>query len=152
VRALALALATLGPVGRVPVAAGTAGSLVALPLLPAFAALRARSALAHAVAVAALLGVAIWAAGRAEESLGGHDHSSIVIDEVAGVVVAALFVPATWPAWALAFVFFRVFDIVKPFPAGRVDRAVPGGLGTVGDDVLAGIYAGLAARFAVAFL
>jgi phosphatidylglycerophosphatase A len=145
VRALAVVLATVGGVGYVPVASGTAGSLVALPLLPTLATLRGRSPAAYAVALAALVVVAVWAAGRAERAFGGHDHSRIVIDEVAGLVVAGAFIPATWRAAALAFVLFRVLDVVKPFPAGLIDGRVAGGLGVVGDDVVAGAYAGAAA-------
>jgi phosphatidylglycerophosphatase A len=152
VRALAVVVATVGPIGRVPVAPGTAGSLAALALLPALAALRARSGAAYLLALALLAAVAVWAAGRAEDALGGHDHAAIVIDEVVGMVLAATFVPPTWSAWALAFLLFRLFDVVKPFPAGHVDRRVPGGLGTVGDDVIAGLYAGLATRLALGVL
>jgi phosphatidylglycerophosphatase A len=146
VRALAVAVATVGGVGYAPVASGTVGSLVALPLLPALAGLRLRSPLAYAALVLALVLVALWAAGAAEEALGGHDHARIVVDEVAGLVVAGAFLPATWSAAALAFVLFRVFDVLKPFPANRIDGRVRGGLGVVGDDLVAGLYAGAAAR------
>ena len=138
-----LALATVGGVGCVPVAPGTAGSLIALPLLPVLAALRASSPAAYLAAVAGVVGSACWAAGRAEDILGGHDHSRIVIDEVAGLVVAGAFLPATWLAAGLAFAFFRLFDVLKPFPAGAIDAHLKGGLGVVGDDLVAGAYAGL---------
>jgi phosphatidylglycerophosphatase A len=144
VRTLAVALATVGGVGYFPVASGTAGSLVALPFLPALAALRGRSPLVYALTLAALVAVAVWSAGRADEAFGGHDHSRIVIDEVAGLVVAGAFLPGTWTAAGLAFVLFRLFDVVKPFPAGLIDGRVPGGVGVVGDDLVAGVYAGLA--------
>ena len=136
-------IATVGGVGRLPVASGTFGSLVALPFLPALATLRATSPVACLLVVVMLVALAIWSAGRAEEILGGHDHSRIVIDEVAGQVVAGLFIPPTWLAAGLAFVFFRVFDIVKPFPAGIIDGKVEGGVGVVGDDLVAGAYAGI---------
>lgn len=152
VRTLVLALATVGGVGYAPVAPGTLGSLVALPLLPALAVLRARSPLGYLVVVAVLVAAAVWAAGRAEDILGGHDHSHIVIDEVAGLVVAGLFLPGTWLAAAVAFVFFRIFDVWKPFPAGWIDGGVAGGFGVVGDDLVAGAYAGLAARGVLALL
>ena len=129
-----------------PVASGTFGSLVAVPLLPALAAVRGTSTPVYLGLVAGLVAVAIWSAGRAEEILGGHDHSRIVIDEVAGQVVAGLFLPGTWAAAALAFFLFRLFDVVKPFPAGWIDGRVEGGLGVVGDDLVAGLYAGLVAR------
>src|SRR5204863_1425484 len=98
----------------------------------------------YGAVLAALIVVAVWSAGRAEDILGGHDHSRIVIDEVAGQVLAGIFLPATWIAAGIAFFLFRVFDVWKPFPAGLVDGRVPGGLGVVGDDLIAGLYAGLA--------
>ena len=144
---LAVVLATIGPIGHLPVAPGTIGSLAALPLLPGLAAVRDRSTLVYAVAIVVIVATAIWAAGRAEETLGGHDHSAIVIDEVAGMVVAGVLLPGTWAAAALAFVLFRLFDVVKPYPANLIDGRVEGGLGVVGDDLVAGLYAGLAGRF-----
>jgi phosphatidylglycerophosphatase A len=145
-RTLALAVATVGGIGSAPVASGTLGSLVAVPLLPLLATLRTRSPGGYAVALIALVAVAVWAAGRAEEILGGHDHSRIVIDEVAGLVMAGIFLPGTWLATAVGFFLFRLFDILKPFPANLIDRRVDGGLGVVGDDLVAGIYAGLLGR------
>ncbi len=147
-----MALATVGGVGRVPVAPGTFGSLVALPLLPALATLRAGSRVLYLAVVVALVVLAIWSAGRAEEMLGGRDHSHIVIDEVAGMVMAGLFLPASWPAAGIAFLVFRLFDIVKPFPANLIDRRVHGGLGVVGDDLVAGAYAGLVTRLVLGLL
>ena len=144
-QSLAIALATVGGVGYAPVASGTVGSLVALPLLPALAALRARTPVGYALAVVGIAGVAVWAAGRAERALGDHDHSAIVIDEVAGMVMAGIFVPGTWAAAGLAFFCFRVFDVLKPYPASVFDRRVEGGIGVVGDDLIAGVYAGLVA-------
>jgi len=144
-------LATMGPVGHVPVAPGTAASLVGLPLLPGLAALRARSAAAYACALVALLVVAVWAATRAEQALGARDASSIVIDELAGIAVAGILLPGTWAAAALAFVLFRLFDVVKPFPAGWVDAHLHGGLGVVGDDVVAAVYASVAACLLLGF-
>jgi phosphatidylglycerophosphatase A len=139
---LAVILATVGGIGNVPVASGTFGSLVAVPLLPVLAALRDASLAGYAAVVLALVAVAIWSAGRAEEALGGHDHSRIVIDEVAGMVATGMFLPATWSAIGVGFVLFRLFDVVKPFPAGFIDGRVEGGFGVVGDDLVAGVYAG----------
>jgi phosphatidylglycerophosphatase A len=146
VNAVAVALATVGGVGYAPAASGTVGSLVLLPLLPSLAALRAWSPATAVGLVAAFVLAAIWAAGRAEEILGGHDHSCIVVDEVAGMAVAGLFLPATWTAALIAFFVFRLFDVLKPFPAATIDRRVEGGLGVVGDDLVAGAYAGLLTR------
>jgi phosphatidylglycerophosphatase A len=146
VRTLAIVLATVGGVGYVPVAPGTAGSLAALPLLPLLASLRDRSPLGGWLAVAVVLAVAMWAAGRADEIFPGHDHGRIVVDELAGMVVAGLFVPGTWAAAVLVFVSFRLFDVVKPWPANVIDRRVPWGIGVVGDDLVAAVYAGVASR------
>ncbi len=140
-----MAIATVGGVGRVPLAPGTVGSLLALPLLPGLAALRSSSTLVYVAVLAAVIALAIWSAGRAEEVV-GHDHSHIVIDEVAGLVLAGLFLPGTWLAAGIAFLLFRVFDVVKPFPANLIDGQVEGGLGVVGDDLVAGVYAGLGTR------
>jgi len=152
VQRIAVALATVGPIGHLPVAPGTAGSLAALPLLPGLAAVRERSTLAYLLALVVLVALAVWAAGRAEDALGGRDHSAIVIDEVAGMVVAGILLPGTWLAAALAFVLFRLFDVVKPFPAGLIDARVGGGLGVVGDDLVAGLYAGLGGRVILGLL
>jgi len=152
VRALVIVLATAGGAGYAPVASGTVGSLVALPLVPWLARTRDQSwalGLGIAVGIAVL---AIWAAGRAEIVFGGKDHSRIVIDEVAGMTTAALFVPASWGAAVLVFVVFRILDVVKPFPAGLIDRRVHGGLGVVGDDLVAGAYAGILTRLVLEVL
>ena len=139
-----MTVATVAGVGNLPGAPGTFGSLVATPLLPVLAGMRDAWLTGYVVIVVGIVGVAVWAAGRAEEALGGHDHSRIVIDEVAGMVVAGAFLPGTWLAAGVAFVLFRLFDTVKPFPAGLIDGRVEGGVGVVGDDVVAGMYAGCA--------
>jgi phosphatidylglycerophosphatase A len=146
VRALVLVLATAGGAGYAPVAPGTAGSLVALPLVPWVARLRAASWPLGAALVLAVATIAVWAAGRADTVFGSHDDSRIVIDEVAGLLAGALLVPETWLAALVLFACFRLFDVVKPYPAGAIDRRVRGGLGVVGDDLVAGLYAGLATR------
>jgi len=146
VRAFVIVLATAGGAGYAPVAPGTAGSLVALPLVPFIAGMRDASLLAGASLVVAIVVLAVWVAGRAEVVFGAPDHACIVIDEVAGMATAALFVPATWLAAVVAFVAFRVFDVMKPYPAGLIDRRGRGGLGVVGDDLVAGVYAGIVTR------
>jgi phosphatidylglycerophosphatase A len=84
--------------------------------------------------------VGIWAAHRAERVLDAKDPGAIVIDEVAGMTLSVLAVPLTLPVLVVAFLLFRLFDIVKPFPAGVSQRA-PGGFGVVVDDLIAGLYA-----------
>jgi phosphatidylglycerophosphatase A len=73
-----------------------------------------------------------------------RDPGLIVIDEVAGQLLALAFAPQTLPGYALAFLLFRVADILKPFPADWLDANVHGGLGVMLDDLVAGLYAGIA--------
>lgn len=81
-----------------------------------------------------------WAADEAERALDrGKDPGAIVVDEVAGMTLAALVAP-TAAALGLAFLLFRVFDVVKPFPANVAQR-LRGGLGVMVDDLVAGLYA-----------
>jgi phosphatidylglycerophosphatase A len=152
VQRLAVLLATVGGIGWAPVAPGTLGSLVAVPLVVALAALRTRAPVIYVVVLGALCAVAVWAAGSAEETLGAEDHSAIVIDEVAGMAIAGVFLPGTWLAAGLAFVFFRILDVLKPFPANVFDEEWEGGLGVVGDDLIAGAYAGLVSRLLLGVL
>ena len=96
-RTLVVLVATVGGVGYMPVAPGTFGSLVAVPLLPLLAGLRVRAPLAGWLAVAARRSRSRSGRPIAPSAIfGGHDHRRIVIDEVAGMIVAGLFVPGTW--------------------------------------------------------
>lgn len=92
----------------------------------------------------AFTALAIWASTAAERHF-GKDASRIVIDEFAGMLVAVLFLPKTLTVYAVAFVLFRILDILKPFPAGRAE-SLPGGVGIVMDDIVAGIYANALVR------
>jgi phosphatidylglycerophosphatase A len=129
-------IATLGPIGYVPIAPATAASAVVvlvgwfLPVPPLW------------VALACLfvgIGLAGWIAGEAEKDL-GHDAHPIVIDEVVGQSVTLLFVPHDWGAFAAALVLFRIFDVWKPLGANEAQK-LPGGWGVVADDVIAGLAA-----------
>lgn len=141
-----LFLATGGFVGYFPVASGTVGSLVAVPLFL----LSADAQQASIVLTLSTLGLLVLAAcliaGKAETILQEHDSHAIVIDEIVGYLTATLFLPATWEHALVAFLIFRVFDVVKPFPAGRIDERMPGGYGVVLDDVVSGFYANLVTR------
>jgi phosphatidylglycerophosphatase A len=125
-----------GGLGAVPVAPGTAGSLVgallALPLL------RLEWPLYAAVA-AAFTVVAAFACLAAGRELGG-DPPAVVIDETAGMLLAAVALPPTLYELAAVFLLFRLFDIVKPSPLPRLER-LPGGLGIIADDIAAGLLA-----------
>jgi phosphatidylglycerophosphatase A len=81
-----------------------------------------------------------------------HDSHAIVIDEIVGYLAATLFMAPTWENTLLAFLIFRVFDVVKPYPANVIDRSLPGGKGVVLDDVVSGLYANLATRAVMAVL
>jgi phosphatidylglycerophosphatase A len=135
-----VAFASFGYVGFAPVAPGTVGSAAAIPL---FLLLRRAGSPWIEIAVCGVLVVAgAWSARLAERALGVEDPGPVVIDEVLGMLVSLLFLPGTWPVIVAAFIAFRVFDVVKPWPAGRLED-VPGGWGVMADDVMAGVYANL---------
>ena len=129
-------------VGRLPVAPGTWGSLAALPVAWLLVSAGGAPTLAAAAVAAGLAG---WWASAAylRTSASGDDPGEVVIDEITGQWITLLFAPQSLAAYALAFALFRLFDIWKPWPVGWADRSLPGGLGVMVDDVLAGAYAGL---------
>lgn len=140
-------LAAWGPCGYAPVAPGTFGTLGAIPLYVVVSRLSPAGYVAFTVAFSAL---AMYAAERAGKYWGVADASPIVIDEVAGYLLTMAFAPFSWPAMAAGFVLFRVFDVLKPWPASALDR-VKNGWGVVADDLAAGAFA-WAALFALRFL
>lgn len=95
-----------------------------------------------ALIIVTLLG--IWLCQKASDILGVHDHGGIVIDEIAGVMLTLLFFQPTLLNLFLGFCWFRLFDIIKPFPIRWIDKHVHGGLGIMLDDILAGLFAMLA--------
>lgn len=133
---LALWIATGLGAGYSPVAPGTAGS--ALTVLILWAVPFSRAGLVVFLVLVTAGGT--WAAHRAERLVGEKDPGVIVIDEVAGMTLSVLTLPLTLPVLAAAFLLFRLFDIVKPFPAHTSQR-LPGGLGVMTDDLIAGLYA-----------
>lgn len=143
---LALVLATAAYTGYVPFAPGTIGSIVGVGVYLALAASGARWAVPATIAVVCAAGV--WAAGRAEAHFRTTDPGPVVIDEVAGMLVSLAWIDASAAGLAAGFVLFRIFDIIKPYPAGRLER-LPGGLGIMADDVMAGAYANLALRLLI---
>lgn len=84
----------------------------------------------------------VWAASRAEVLLGEKDPGRVVVDEIAGQMVALLFLPMTVPILVIAFFVFRVLDVFKPWPARRLED-LPGGSGIMADDLMVGLYANL---------
>jgi phosphatidylglycerophosphatase A len=137
-------LATWLGCGKSPVAPGTVGTLGALPL---YWAVRRLNPPAYFAVTAAVTAIGIWAAQKEAERLNDEDPSSVVIDEVAGVLLALGFVRGrSLRAEALAVVLFRLFDIWKPGPIRTAERARPAGLGIMADDIAAGAAAGLLAK------
>jgi phosphatidylglycerophosphatase A len=124
--------------GLAPVFPGTVGSLPALLLGWATLGL----GLYVQLGVAVFLFVAgIWVCGRCSRNLGVHDHGGIVWDEIAGMYVTLLLAPPTIGGYILAFLLFRAFDIVKPWPIRDLDHRLGGGLGIMLDDLAAALYA-----------
>ena len=135
-------IVTLGPVGSLP-APGTMGTLCALPLLLGVRHLRAMSGfLDEGVIVGILVFAVVWLIDKAlvEFDNDDNDPSEIVIDEVIGFFVTMLFLPLNIVTVVLAFIYFRFFDIVKPFGIERLEN-IEGGWGIVLDDIAAAIYA-----------
>jgi phosphatidylglycerophosphatase A len=130
-------VATGAGVGHFPFAPGTAGSLLGAILCFPLVYLPWPVYLA---ATLALAGLAVWAAGQVAAELGQPDPSEIVIDEIAGMWVAAIALPPTLYDFTAVFLLFRLMDVVKPAPIPRLER-LGGGLGIVADDVAAGLLA-----------
>ncbi|MPZ57111.1 MAG: phosphatidylglycerophosphatase A [Rhizobiales bacterium] len=124
--------------GLVPRAPGTAGSLLAIPLTLLLKGLP----FGWQIAIWATMCVAgIWLCDRVGRTLGEPDHPAIVWDEICGMAIVLLLSPPGL-GWVLAgFLAFRVFDIVKPWPIHIIDRRLPNGLGAMGDDLMAAVYA-----------
>jgi phosphatidylglycerophosphatase A len=133
-------IATWFGAGNAPSAAGTWGSLAALPLGYVMHITFGMEALLVAVALSFVVGM--MASNRyMKEHHTHHDPKEVVIDEVCGMWLVLAFVPPTWLGYAVAFALFRLFDIVKPWPISWVDKHVKGGFGVMVDDVLAAMFA-----------
>jgi phosphatidylglycerophosphatase A len=143
-RPLALVVATVFGVGYAPVAPGTFGSAAGLVLwwlLPS-------TTVVHAVAIVALFAVGSWSGNVAEHYYGRTDPGQVVIDEVMGVLITLFMNPVGWRGAIGAFLLFRVFDVIKPYPSNRLEK-LHGGVGVMADDGMAAIYANLALRAAL---
>ncbi len=140
-------LATVGFIGYVPFAPGTAGSLVAtlaFMLMPTYL-----PPVPFTLASIAFFLLAVWAADR-HASADNPDPSEVVIDEVMGMIVAIAFLPLTPFVLLASFALFRLFDIAKPFPVRQFEK-LHGGWGIVMDDVMAGVYANVVLRAGMYF-
>ena len=124
--------------GLSPWAPCTMGTLVAVPIYLGLSLLPLWGYLAVTDVVAA---VGVWICGWSAARLGVHDHPGIVWDEIAGYLVTMILAPAGLPWIVAGFVLVRLFDILKPWPIGWLDRRVGGGLGIMLDDLVAGVFA-----------
>ena len=137
-------LATLGPIGRCLPAPGTAGSVTAL-IIGFFLAQNGFIILFSALLLVTVLGV--FAADAYSRLTNTDDAGEVIIDEVAGQWLVLLCIPPTIDSvllwYAAGFILFRLFDILKPWPVSAAER-LPGGIGVMADDVVAGTLAGMA--------
>ena len=144
----ALWVATGFGIGRAPVAPGTFGTLLGVPV---YLLLQPLSTYVYVAAVSLLFVLGAWVSHSAEQQLGRHDHPAIVCDEVVGYLITMWQAPfGLW--WAVTgFVLFRLVDIAKPYPVSQMER-LPGGIGVMADDALAGVYALAVMQAAVWYL
>jgi phosphatidylglycerophosphatase A len=141
---LALSIATCG-VGYLPLMPGTFGSVLGVAIFLLLA--QRANPLVIVVSIIVITFAGIWAASRTEALSGRKDPGKVVVDEVAGQMIALLPLTVfsiTPLAVMISFVLFRCFDIVKPYPAGRFER-LRGGFGIMCDDLVAGVYAAVIA-------
>jgi len=140
-----LLVSTVLGIGYAPLAPGTFGSAAGLLLwylLP-------QSAYVQGGVIVLLFIAGSWSGSVAEQHFGRADPGQVVIDEVMGMLITLFLNPVGWAGALLAFLLFRVADIVKPYPANRLER-LHGGVGVMADDGMAAIYANLALRAALA--
>jgi phosphatidylglycerophosphatase A len=124
--------------GLIPVAPGTWGTLLALPV---FLLVSPRlDPLEFLLMLAVLFALGVWACGVTGRAIGAADHGGMVWDETVAFLLVLFFVPATLPWQAAAFLLFRLFDILKPPPIRYYDQALKGGFGVMLDDLVAASY------------
>jgi phosphatidylglycerophosphatase A len=143
---VAVFVATVAYCGYFPIAPGTAGS--AAGLLFYAIVWWTQSPWVEGGLIAGLFAAGVWAGTIAERYFGGIDPGPIVIDEVVGMLITLAFIPVGWAGALAGFLLFRIFDIIKPYPAGRFER-LHGGLGVMADDAMAAIYANVSLRLLI---
>ena len=136
--------------GLAPVAPGTWGTLLALPLY--WLVEPQLEARAFLLLLAVLFGAGIWACEVTGRALGASDHGGMVWDETVAFLLVLFFVPATLPWQAGAFLLFRLFDIVKPPPIRTCERTFRNGFGVMLDDLVAAFYTLLVFAVAIALI
>ena len=138
---IALAVATAGGAGYVPVAPGTAGTVVGLMLWWALPS----SPLVQSAIIVLLFVLGWWSGSVVERYFQKTDPGHVVMDEVMGMLITLFLIPVGWKGALAGFLLFRLLDIVKPSPARQLER-LPGGIGIMADDAMAAVYANLALR------
>jgi phosphatidylglycerophosphatase A len=138
-----LFLATAFGVGFSPIAPGTLGTLVAIPI---YYFLSEIPSPLYEITLIGFFFLSVWISQNAEIFFGKKDDQRIVIDEIIGFLITMLWVPKTIRFIIIGFFLFRFFDILKPFPIRRLEKGFKGGFGVVLDDVVAGIYANIILR------
>lgn len=133
----------LGTASKAPGTFGTIGAVLTWALMNAIFGKDYSIQLKCGV-ITALTVLAWFIIAQYEKLTQTHDDGSIVIDEVVGYLIAAIWVKFTWQAAVILFVLFRFFDIVKPWPISVIDQKTPGALGTLLDDLVAGLFSLLA--------
>jgi phosphatidylglycerophosphatase A len=124
--------------GLSPWAPGTFGTLIAIPIVVL---VQQFGFMTHVVFAGAAILFGVYVCGESARRLDVHDHPGIVWDEIAGYAVTMLAAPAHWTWLLCGFVLFRILDIWKPWPIREADHSLPGGLGIMLDDVIAGLFA-----------
>jgi phosphatidylglycerophosphatase A len=143
---LAVFIATVGYCGYFPVAPGTVGSAAGLVVY--LLVWWTQSRLVEAALIALVCALGAWAGTHAERYFGGIDPGPVVIDEVLGMLITLAFIPVGWSGALAGFFLFRVFDIIKPYPADRLER-LHGGVGVMADDAMAAVYANISLRLLI---
>ena len=146
---LAVFVATVAYCGYFPIAPGTAGS--AGGLIVYLLVWWTQSPLVEVGVIVAVFAAGVWAATEAERFFGGIDPGPVVIDEVLGMLITLAFMPVGVATAIAGFVLFRIFDVIKPYPANRFER-LHGGFGVMADDAMAAAYANLVLRGVVYLL
>jgi phosphatidylglycerophosphatase A len=142
-------LATGFGAGYSPIASGTAGTLIAIPIYFFISAIPSPI---YEITLAAFFFLSIWISENAEIFFKRKDDGRIVIDEMMGFFITMLWIPKTARFIVIGFFLFRFFDILKPFPIRQLEKKIKGGFGVVLDDVLAGIYANIVLRLIYFFI
>jgi phosphatidylglycerophosphatase A len=139
-----LILATGFGVGYSPIAPGTLGTLI---IIPVYYFLSEIPSPIYEITLISFFFLSVWISENAEKSFGKKDDPRIVIDEMVGFLISMLWIPKVTLSIIMGFILFRFFDILKPFPIRRLERRLKGGFGVVLDDVLAGAYANIILHF-----